>query len=354
MRLFQKRWMAWIVLILAIAAAVGLGQLRRPANRGYDKYIDDRADLFSAKARQTLRDCNARWDSTYGVRLAVATLPGAPGQDLEDYGYRWGNDNGLTEWDMVLVLTADDWTVCPGDEIWEYLNDTYQTRLSAAVNGAKDDDEVVSRFCAALDDFYGHALRRTAANTAQKSAFPWGRVILVLLAVAVIWVLVDRARYRRYRRSVAALPTGATPVRRTTPYYYPVFWGRRTAPPRPPRPPRRPAGSTYRPAPQRQPRPMKPARPATLQPGKTYRPSGGTSFRPGSGKTSHSFGASGGHSFGGSHSGFGGSRSTSGSRSSSVSRSSSGSRSFSSGRSSSGSRSFGGSRGGGKSFGGKR
>lgn len=354
MSFFRKRWVAWIVLILAIAAAVGLGQLRRPANRGYDKYIDDRAGTLNAGAEQTIRDCDARWDSAYGVRLAVLTLPVTPDRDLTDLGYAWGDEIGLSEWDMVLVLTADNWTVCVGDEIWTYFNDTYQTRMSAAINGAVDDNDAVSRFCTVMDDFCSHALRRTTASgsAAQRSAFPWGRLLLVVLAVAVIWIIVDRARYKRYRRRLSTMPVGAGGAYHNTPYYYPVFWGRRqiTSPPRPPRPPRRPAGSTYRPASQKPVRPAKPSHPVTLQPGKTYRPNG---------KTSHGFGTSGGHSFGSSHSSFGGSRSSSGSRSSfssshsSSGRSSSGSRSISSSRSSSG-HSFGGSRGGGKSFGGRR
>ena len=59
-------------------------------------------------------------------------------------------------------------------------------------------------------------------------------VIVLIIAIFVIWVLLDRMRYTRYQRRIRV----GGPV---IPYYYPIFWGRprrrRPAPP-PPRGPR--------------------------------------------------------------------------------------------------------------------
>ena len=62
-------------------------------------------------------------------------------------------------------------------------------------------------------------------------------VAVLLVALFVLWMVLDAMRYRRYRRRYM-LPGMGIP---TVPYY-PVFWGRprRRRPPPPPRPPRRP------------------------------------------------------------------------------------------------------------------
>jgi len=76
-------------------------------------------------------------------------------------------------------------------------------------------------------------------------------VIFLILAIFVVWVLLDRVRYTRYRRRYI-LPGIVAPVR-----YYPIFWGRslyRPARPRPVAPPP-PMGGGYQPRPT-QSRPM--------------------------------------------------------------------------------------------------
>ena len=56
-------------------------------------------------------------------------------------------------------------------------------------------------------------------------------VVLLIVCIFVVWALLDRMRYNRYRRRPAVMGG---------PVYYPIFWGRRPRAPRPPRGPRPP------------------------------------------------------------------------------------------------------------------
>ena len=55
---------------------------------------------------------------------------------------------------------------------------------------------------------------------------------MLIIGIFVVWMLLDAVRYSRYRRRYVV----GAPVNVVRPVYYPVFWGRRYAPPRPPRP----------------------------------------------------------------------------------------------------------------------
>ena len=67
-------------------------------------------------------------------------------------------------------------------------------------------------------------------------------MVLLIVVIFVVWVLLDRVRYNRYRRRYIV----GTPVSVVRPVYYPIFWGRHMRP-RPPRQPRAPYGGGPRP-----------------------------------------------------------------------------------------------------------
>ena len=56
-----------------------------------------------------------------------------------------------------------------------------------------------------------------------------GSVVLLIVAILVVWALLDRVRYNRYRRRYIL----GAPVNVVRPVYYPIFWGRHLRP-RPP------------------------------------------------------------------------------------------------------------------------
>ena len=169
---------------------------------------------------------------------------------------------------------------------------------------------------------------QTTGHLAPTAGAVFGQLILILVVLLVIWVILDRMRYNRYRRRYM-MPGMGIPTRR----YYPVFWGRprRRKPPKPPRPPRGPGGPGMGGGPS--PRPP--------------RSSGTTRRPPTGGSRGGSFGGGsfGGSSFGGSRGGFGGGGSFGGGFGGSRGG-------FGGGGSFGGG--FGGSRGGGGGFGGRR
>ena len=128
-----------------------------------------------------------------------------------------------------------------------------------------------------------------------------GSVVLLIVAILVVWALLDRVRYNRYRRRYIL----GAPVNVVRPVYYPIFWGRHLRP-RPPRSPRPPHGG-YRPPTGGRP----PAGGGYRPPQSSYRPPRGNS-RPGGGFGGGSRGGGfgnggfGGSRGGGSRGGFGG------------------------------------------------
>ena len=181
---------------------------------------------------------------------------------------------------MILVLVEDgDCQVYMGDYVGAMMQDYQQQKLRQALDDAYYDgdfDGAVTAFFRQCDVFYGQI------DPAHKSGAYYGGdwyapvehgkeagggivgVIFLILMIFVVWVLLDRVRYTRYRRRYI-LPGIVAPVR-----YYPIFWGRslyRPARPRPVAPPP-PMGGGY------QPRPNTPPRPNQSRP-MNNRPTGG-------------------------------------------------------------------------------
>ena len=311
MKIFQNRAVAWVVLVLAVIGSVCIGLARKdsflakeptklPEVR-YQQWIRDDAELLSEETEKTVRDYNTAWNEKYYAVVAVATIDHLTGWKGQEFAASLGKKWGLGQNDMILVLVKDgDWQVYRGDSVGDYMTDTQQQKLKLAIETpyyAGDFDGAVTAFFRQADVFYGQMAQQYGGGyngggdtgwTARPSAaevgggVSLGGVILLIAAIFVVWVLLDRMRYDRYRRryggGAAIGVVGAVP-------YYPVFWGRALRPraPRPPRPPRQQYGV---------PRP----------PTGGYRPSGG--YRPPRSTPHHSKPRSGG--FGGG--GFGGSR----------------------------------------------
>ena len=256
--------------------------------------------------------------------VAVATVEHLTGWEGQEYAANLGQQWGLGENDMILLLVEDsDWQVYCGDRVGACMTDTQQQKLRSAIDSpyyTGDFNAAVTAFFRQSDVFYGQAQLNSGGSYssgdpgwyAQEPAavktggVSIGGVVLLIVAIFAVWVLLDRMRYNRYRRRYV-MPGIVPPVA-----YYPIFWGRRLAAPRAPRPPRRPynggphppagggprpGGGGYQP-PRSTPRPQPPR----------------SSSRPGSGFSGGGFGGgsrsggsrSGGSRSGGSRGGFGG------------------------------------------------
>lgn len=325
MKFYQKRGFALVVLILAILGASVYGISKKPASLpevSYYNWICDQAGLLTQDARQTIQEYNTAWNAKYYAVAAVAAVDNIRGWKPEDYARELGAKWGLGANDMLLLLVkGGDWYVACGDDLADQMTDTQQTKLKtaldtpyyagdysqAAVDFFRQSDVVLAQTLGQSGSHQQPAQKRGWQQPSAASGVSVSGVILLIVCIFVVWALLDRMRYNRYRRRPAMMGG---------PVYYPIFWGRRPRSPRPPRPPRPPRGPggpmggpmgggprPPRPTPPRPPRSNGP-RPGSFGGGSR---SGGFGNRGGFGGGGRSSGGSRGGGFGG-KGGFGGGR----------------------------------------------
>lgn len=258
MKFYQKRGFALVVLILAILGSAAWGISKKPQalpEVTYYDWIQDQAGLLSPETVETLRDYNSQWDDKYYAVVAVVTMDSARGWDKEELCQELGSQWGLGSNDTILLLVkGDDWYALCGNDLTDRMTDTQQTALSQAIDEpyySGDYDAAALAFFRQADVVLAQTLGGStqqptdgpdwqpdsyaAAEPTIEGGAGLASVVLLIVTIFVVWSLLDRLRYNRYRRR---------PERYVGRAYHPVFWGRR---PRAPRPPRsggpRPGGS---------------------------------------------------------------------------------------------------------------
>ena len=384
MKVFQNRAVAAVLMVLAIAAGVAIGQAKKPDLSvepstkvvGSYTYTYDEAGVLSDKTMEHIDAMNASLFAQTGAQIMVKTVNSTNGQDILEYAIDLGNQYGVGDAErnngVVMVLALDnisasglpgDYGVVVGDGLTDYGN----TFSSLQYQYLEDDfaagnyDAGVKKTVDALfdwfADYYNVSIREnyipavshnystasgyhteTTGYVERSAGSIVGSFVTLILVLLVIWMILDAMRWSRYRRRYLQPGMGIPTV-----WYRPVFWGHSWYRPRPPRRPPPPRGGGRGPGGPRPPMGGGPRPP--MGGGRPNPPRGGSRPAP----------PRGGGSFGGSRGSFGGGGSFGGSG-----RPSGGSRgSFGGGGSFGGSRggSFGGSRGGfggGGSFGGSR
>ena len=382
MKVFQNRAVAAVVMVLAIAASVAIGQVKKPDLSvepstkvvGSYTYVYDEAGVLSDKTMEHIDAMNASLFAQTGAQIMVKTVDSTGGQDILDYAIDLGNQYGVGDAErnngVVMVLALDnisasglqgDYGVVVGDGLTDYGNAFSSMQYQyleddfAAGNYDAGVKKTVDAFFDWFADYYGVSIREnyipaTSRNYSTVSGYHTettgyverstgsilGGFVTLMLVLLVIWMILDAMRWSRYRRRYLQPGMGIPTV-----WYRPVFWGHSWYRPRPPRrPPPPPRGG-------RGPRPPMgggptPPRGGGFGGGRPTPPRGGSfGGSRGSFGGGGSFGGSGRPS-GGSRGGFGGGGSFGGSRGGS----------FGGSRGGFGGGSFGGSRGGG--FGGSR
>ena len=262
MKFFEKRGIALAVLVLAIAAAVFIGQSRKA---GYIENqpvtlpqvavppVDLRRGGHAVRHHQGRHPPvqRAAWDSRYYAVIAVATVDDITGWTPEEAAQQLGADWGLGANDMLLLMVRDDdYYVACGDNVLAVLNsyDTMQAKLKQAI-----EDPPITTVTSTARRW--RSTGRPTCSTDRPSwaaaaapLTPIGRSLRACLCrrhrragrypadrrpsswCGCCWTPCGISRYRR-RYVVGA------PVNVVRPVYYPIFWGRPRGP-RPPRPPR--------------------------------------------------------------------------------------------------------------------
>ena len=325
MKFFQKRGVAIVVLILAIVASSAWGLHKAPAittptggekvdtslsTAAFEQYVRDEANVLSDKTEKAVGLYNANWDKMFGSIMAVVTVQSS--DDLENTAYDYADTMQLGTNDAILVIAEQqqNYYVVASGNFYDLLNGLSYSFVDSCMAGdvqKGDYNAAVQELCSQLHVELSRQYRQD--QTVQNDAGTAVLFILLLIVIFVIWIMLDRMRYNRYRRRYMMPGMGIPTV-----VYHPIFWGRR--PPRGPRPPR---SGGPRP-PQGGPRPPYSGGPSggnRRPPQPPRRPSGsGNSFGGfgggrGGGFSGGSFGGFGGGSrgggFGGGHSGgFGG------------------------------------------------
>ena len=148
--------------------------------------------------------------------VAVAAVDDIRGWSSEDYARELGARWGLGANDMLLLLVkGGDWYVACGDNLADLMTDTQQTRLKTALDTpyyAGDYSQAAVDFFRQSDVVLAQTLGRS--STGGQSPAPGQRwqepagasgvsiagVVLLIVCIFVVWALLDRMRYNRYRR----------------------------------------------------------------------------------------------------------------------------------------------------------
>ena len=256
----------WVILLLTIAAAVILGQLRKPSmgapapeqaahldttlDTSYaEQFLYDKADVLDSDTEDLLALYNANWDYRYNSMVAffsVEELP-AGAVDVQDYAYTLSEDYGLGDGDALLLVVedSDEFRFVWGAEFGGIMNQKALDALGEAMS-SDDWDHDVSAFYGALNDVYqvNFGLGNAGVEEPDYGSYYTGAWIfnLVLFLVILFAVLsaIDRARYNAYRAQYYGVAD--PPV-----IFRPIFFWHGPPPPPPPRGPRPPMGGGPRP-----------------------------------------------------------------------------------------------------------
>lgn len=144
MEILKKRSVAWIITLVVIAAAVGIGQAKKPGDtparepvhgpgssnvepgQSTVSYVYDEANVLSDATKDALEQRNAELLEDWNVAIAVVTCNYGK-SDLGGYAIDYADDIGLGENDFIVVLDIS------GDNYW-------LVQGSGLVNAFTDDD----------------------------------------------------------------------------------------------------------------------------------------------------------------------------------------------------------------------
>lgn len=250
MKFFEKRGVAVVVLIVAVVLSSVWGIQKRPVidvpdggnpidetlpTQAFEQYVVDDAGILSDRTEKIICLYNANWDQDIGAIMAVVTVKNAG--DLEDAGYEWAEKLALAEDDAILMIDvgAKTYMVVASGAFYDFFSSLSPSFVDNLMYGEvqdKDYNDAVTALFGGVHAEIGKLMTDDGESIGSTAA----AFFLVLLFVFVIWIIVDKLRYDRYRRRYLMPGMG-----RPTVVYYPIFWGRtswyRPTPVRPYTPP---------------------------------------------------------------------------------------------------------------------
>lgn len=231
MKLLQKTWVAVILTLCMIVAAIGIGQWRAGTtpqtsvdtgtvtldttlntSEYEQKWIADQAGVLSAQEKKQIAIYQANWVKQFDILIAVNTVSSLS-QTIEDYAYETGERIGIAIQDGILVVDASTGNcfLAVGQEfpltdsqITSYLdNHLYEDAMSQQYG-----EGILNLFSALHDyyvDRYGVNLQQTPYGIVPPSRMVV-RVIFLLIIGLVIASVLDGVRYQRYHQKYYGNP----------------------------------------------------------------------------------------------------------------------------------------------------
>lgn len=270
MKIFQKRPVAALIMVLAIVLGLSLAGSRKPEtpapapDGGLVSVLHNEGGVLKEGTVRYIEAMNESLFAQTGAQVAVDVVETTGSQDIVDYGdglfYQYGigsreRDNGI----LIVLAIKNLYNGAPDGDYYiawgEGFTSAQEDRLEELFIDNMEADFVAKRYEKAvqktfdalireLESVYGVRVREgetgggaglyepRTGSAAGLVYIPYvaGNIIGLLILLFIIWLILDAVRYSRYRRYCRRYPT--------PPRYYPVFWGRprRRVPP-PPRPP---------------------------------------------------------------------------------------------------------------------
>lgn len=271
MKFLKKQGVAWVLTIVMIVAAIGIGLARKEPETpsgaldgslsisGYEKWILDDASVLSSNVEDQLSLHNATFDSRYNSIIAVVTVDSlSDGMSIEDAAYELGAEAGLGEGDALVLLAVKDgeFYVAVGTDFGTIITSSVEKELSGILTSALDTgdyDAYVMNFFNTMNEVYyanfgmGNGSTHYVENSGGDAFGTLVGLIFIVVFVLIILTAIDQSRYNSYRTryyGVVNPPYVFRPI---------LFWHapgsrwyrrnwRRPPPPPPPGGPRGPGG----------------------------------------------------------------------------------------------------------------
>ena len=260
MKLFQKKGVAILVMVLAIALASVWGISHRPvvvtpeggealdtslSTAYYREYIVDNANVLSENTEEALAVYDANWDEWSGSILAVVAEPFVS-STTEEAAWDWADRLKLGENDAILLLAIqgqDAYLLSSGD-FRDRFGGTESNYLGAYLYedfmAGNYDDGVENLFANIHLLFHDNAIVPGTNNPIEVG----GLAVLLILLLVLVFSWMDQMRYNTWYRRYGGMPVPPVVFRPILWWHRPggSWWRRR----RPPRPERRSSASIRR------------------------------------------------------------------------------------------------------------
>lgn len=271
MKFFKKTWVAVLITVAMIVAAVGIGQTRTQpqlpttgdtaldtslATSAYiNNWLLDEENVLSKKGREQFGLYNANWAERYDSIIPVMILERVDG-DLDEFAWNTAEEVELAAADALLVIetSTNSAFLAVGQDfpLTDGQVTAYTSNYMSDYVAKGDYENAVLNLFHALNEYYvdnygrGYLDNNSGMETALSGGSSVFGIIMLLVMLLIIANIVDSLRYNSYRQQYYGVVNPPRMYRPILFWHGPSYgWYRRRwrqPPPPPPRGPRGPGG----------------------------------------------------------------------------------------------------------------